>query len=117
MTSKLLSRPICAANARAVRTWSPVIIFARMPAPWHLATARIASRRALAKPVREPLARDLRIVAGHQAALADRGAEVARSRVDDDRVGGAAVCQDRAGQIGERQKVRATDVDDTVQRS
>ena len=31
--------------ARAVAAWSPVIIFTRMPAAWHSATASIASAR------------------------------------------------------------------------
>ena len=35
----------CAPMARAVSTWSPVIIFTRMPARWHSATARTASSR------------------------------------------------------------------------
>ncbi len=37
--------PIWWAMARAVRAWSPVIIFTRIPACWHLRTASAVSRR------------------------------------------------------------------------
>ncbi len=45
MMSAPLVRPICPAMALAVRMWSPVIIFTRIPAVLHFATASIASGR------------------------------------------------------------------------